>query len=470
MKWEDILNQERFRGHSVPQSQLDGRNEFENDYTRLIFSSPVRRLQDKAQVFPLDNSDFVRTRLTHSIEVSAIGRSIGASVEKELIKKGELDNSYQGKISSLLAAVGLAHDLGNPPFGHFGEYSIQNYFKNFFESKEYKDIISESASEALSKEELEDFKCFEGNAQCFRLLTKLQYLLDENGYNLSYGTLSAIQKYPRSSTDGNKDKNPNISYKKFGYFQAEKETFDRVVRETKTGSLRNPIAFLLEAADDIAYSAADIEDGFKKKVLNFNTLKDCLGKHLNMNVEADKDLFNSLDKYMEEVHPDYPEGEEIAVQRFRIKAQGYMIESVVKAFLDKYKSMMSGTFDKEILIESSAGSLRKALKELAYKHIFTHKEIITVELVADEVIRGLLSMFISAVISPESNNPKSTSYRLYQLISPNYRFICEQYPVKRNAKGKPSLYDKLLLVTDFVCGMTDSYAIELYRKLKGIKL
>lgn len=242
MNWDDLLNEGRFRPPSEERSNVDRRNAFEDDYTRLIFSSAVRRLQDKAQVFPLDNSDFVRTRLTHSLEVSAIGRSIGASVENELADKCKhlFKKEHIGKISSILAVVGLAHDLGNPPFGHFGECAIQEYFKNWFEK---------GNGAELTNEQKQDFINFEGNAQSFRLLSKLHYLIDENGFNMTFATLASLLKYPRSSVEGNVKGSQKVSYKKFGYFQTEKDTFDRVKNETGIKSYRHPIAFLLEAAD-----------------------------------------------------------------------------------------------------------------------------------------------------------------------------------------------------------------------------
>lgn len=467
MDWDILLNETRLRA-GEERSPNDGRNAFDNDYTRLVFSSPFRRLQDKSQVFPLDNSDFVRTRLTHSVEVSAIGRSIGASVEKELIDKGLLKECHKGKISSLLAVIGLVHDLGNPPFGHFGETSVRTFFDQLFKSQSLSEEMALSLSK-LTEEEKEDFLKFEGNAQCFRLLTKLQFLIKEPGHNLSLGTLAAIQKYPRSSKEGNQENTDDVSYKKSGYFQAEKDTFRKAVDGTGIGKFRHPIAFLLEASDDIAYSAADIEDGFKKNVLDFTTLKKVLKEHINIDDPEDSALLKSLETYESEVPESYPDPKEIVVQRFRIKAQGYMIRSVVDIFVKRHDEFLEGKFTKDILLESKAGNVRRALKELAKKHIFNDKNIITIELVGDEVIRGLLHLFVNAVLSEDRKKPGTTSHKLYQLISPNYRYICENYPYKIE-NNEPSVYDRLLLVTDFICGMTDSYAIELYRKLKGVKL
>lgn len=464
MKWDDLLCEKRFREHSQKVSNTDGRNSFENDYSRVVFSSAVRRLQDKAQVFPLDNSDFIRTRLTHSIEVSALGRSIGASVENELINKRSylFNEGHRGKLGAILSTVGLLHDLGNPPFGHFGESVIQEYFKSWFSKNQIE-------SERLTAEEKGDLIHFEGNAQSFRLAHKLQYLIDENGFNLSFATLSSLLKYPRSSNEGNQ-KNGTTSYKKFGYFQAEKYSFEEIRRCTGTNGFRHPLAFLLEAADDIAYSAADIEDGLKKNVLTFDIIRKTLGKFLDFSNEKEKEIFDKFELYYNEAHSNYEDKAEIAVQRFRTIAQGFMIDSVVKTFNEKQTQILDGTFDEDIVLASEAKNLRLAFKHMANNYIFQDKSIILKELVGQQVISGLLDFFVGAVTSQNRFKSNTKEGKLYSLISPNYRFISENYPSKRDEDGSVSLYDRLLLVTDFICGMTDSYAFELYQKLTGVKL
>lgn len=273
-KWQLLLGEKRFREKSKT-IESDGRNPFENDYGRLISSAPIRRLQDKTQVFPLEQSDYIRTRLTHSLEVSYIASSIGQSIEKFLIhEKGELDIKYQGFLSSLLRVGGLVHDLGNPPFGHFGEEAVKKFFQDYF-------FINTDTS--LNDLEKSDLQNFDGNVQSFRILTKLYYFGDEYGYNLTYSSLASIIKYPSSSVDGNKKPTTEIAKKKFGYFVTETETYKQINDWLKLNNKRSPIAYLLESADDIAYSAADIEDGVKLGIVTIDDIKRIFTDNLSEN-------------------------------------------------------------------------------------------------------------------------------------------------------------------------------------------
>lgn len=263
-KWELLLGEKRFREkeNTIPS---DGRNPFENDYGRLVSSAPIRRLQDKTQVFPLEQSDYIRTRLTHSLEVSYIASSIGQSIEKFLIEeKQDLDKEKQGFLSSLLRVAGLVHDLGNPPFGHFGEEAIKTFFRNYFK---------ENTKTELNTLEKADFENFDGNVQTFRILSKLHYFGDEYGYNLTYSSLASIIKYPSNSTDGNDENSTEIAKKKFGYFVTETEKYNVINTYLELNNKRSPIVYLLEAADDIAYSAADIEDGAKLGIISIDEIK-----------------------------------------------------------------------------------------------------------------------------------------------------------------------------------------------------
>lgn len=287
MDWNKLLSEERARESNT---LSDHRNGFEKDYDRIIPSSSLRRLQDKAQVFPLQENDIVRTRLSHSLEVSAIGRSFGNLIGARLTNDGTVTiQDFPRKMSSLLATVCLVHDLGNPPFGHFGETVIQNWFKQWFEKEIFR---SYKGVKTLTQDQKNDFMYFEGNAQALRILTRLQFLNDQYGVNFTYGTLAALIKYPHSSSEINPSRGK--SYSKFGYFQSEKDIVEKIKKATGIGESRHPLSFLMEASDDIAYLAADIEDGVKKGVVKwdqeYEIIKNRLGNRYQKGFEYLEEL------------------------------------------------------------------------------------------------------------------------------------------------------------------------------------
>lgn len=450
-KWSLILEEKRFRPKSVSNLN-DGRNTFENDYGRLISSSPIRRLQDKTQVFPLEKSDFIRTRLTHSLEVSYIASSIGQSIENYLLDKKHLDIKLKGNLSSLLRVSGLVHDLGNPPFGHFGEEAIKKFFNDYF--------IKNSTT--LTKLEKADFENFDGNVQTLRILSKLYYFGDEYGYNLNYSSLASIVKYPSNSLDGNKKPTLEIAKKKFGYFVTETETYKKINDYLKLENRRHPVVYLLEAADDIAYSAADIEDGVKLGILEISDIRLIFEKNLGDNK---KEVLDYLDKLIKENPLNSSVNKSIIVQKFRIYTQTLMINGIVKIFDEKYEEIMSGKLQSEIIDISIAQDVRGAYKKLQYK-VFDDKSILKKEIAGWEAIYGLLKIFINASnsvnFSPKGNNYES---RLYKIISASHRKIFEDIEKYPNAE-----YKKYQLIVDFISGMTDTYAIDLFQELKGIKI
>ena len=355
-KWTLLLSEKRFRPKSET-IESDGRNTFENDYGRLISSSPIRRLQDKTQVFPLEESDYIRTRLTHSLEVSYLASSIGQSIENLLIDRNELDPKLKGNLSSLLRVGGLVHDLGNPPFGHFGEEAIKEYFERYFEN---------DSSSTLNSIEKEDFKNFDGNVQTLRILSKLYYFGDEFGFNLNYSSLASIIKYPSNSLEGNKkflsqneyeDLKPidkiestfEIAKKKFGFFQSEEQTFNEINKYLNLDHRRHPVVYLLEAADDIAYSAADIEDGIKLGKITLNDIEKVFSDHLDENKDIVLLKLNDL-RNNDSINYDTS----LIVQRFRIFTQQMMIDGIVKSFNEEYENIMQGKLENEIIDISPA--------------------------------------------------------------------------------------------------------------------
>ena len=273
VNWEQLLSTQRYRtGKNVKNNgKSDLRSEFEKDYHRIIGSASFRRLQDKTQVFPLDKSDFIRTRLTHSLEVSSFAKSLGQNIgENILTYKKDPSFTVQMKedICNVLQCAGLIHDIGNPPFGHFGEDAIREWFRDHLHTLEYH---GRSLDEILTRQMREDLYHFEGNAQAFRLVTKLHYLVDDRGMNLTYALLNTIVKYPVTSLDI-EPKSRDIKKHKLGFYHADEEIFREVETATGTNGSRHPLTFILEAADDIAYKTADIEDAFVKGFVSYAKL------------------------------------------------------------------------------------------------------------------------------------------------------------------------------------------------------
>lgn len=465
LDWDQLLNTERQReslGKSLPH-----RNEFDKDYERIIYSSSLRRLQDKAQVFPLQNNDFIRTRLTHSLEVASLGRSLAWNIGSWLIEEEVFENFQRAKeLASLVEVSCLVHDLGNPPFGHYGEDIIRNWFDNWFKDASF-DQAQENFGE-LNEQQKNDFLYFEGNAQAIRILSKLQFLNDPYGANFTYGTLATLMKYPWASNDDNVTKKGK---KKIGYFYAEKDLFEKISASVGIGKCRHPATYILEAADDIAYLTADIEDAVKKGVFNWEEeyLK-IKGKFGNTYEYA----FKKLEEYREQaLNNKVPNKSLIDVQNFKVSIQGIMIFAVVESFKENYNQIMSGEFEGDLLTNSSAKEIADELRSLAFKYVFSNKEVLTLELVGDRVITDLLSLFIEAVTNVKGLDKSKSKYeKLIHLISENFRHV------QRFSKdGKPevdfselTLYNRLLLVTDFISGMTDSYAVNLHQELLGVKL
>lgn len=458
MEWKTLLSDKRFRERGKKES-IDARNPFEDDYSRIIFSSAFRRLQDKTQVFPLERDSLVRTRLTHSIEVSNIGRSIGLSIEGHLLKKKMIKEKQKGFIPSIIATAGLIHDLGNPPFGHYGE----DAFKTFYSS-----IRKKLKSARLNADQIEDFVKFDGNVQTFRHLTKLQFLKDKYSYNLSYPTLATIIKYPFSSKKGNRE-SKNICQKKYGYFCSEKTEFNKIWRHLGIPqTARFPLTYILEAADDIAYSANDLEDGVRKNIINSDNFLAKLDSYVKEKRIRNNDLLIEVYNECKDIKEKDKSGiENCIIERFRIEAHSRMIRSAVEAFIDKdnYKEIMEGRFNSELLERSKAKNIRGFFSSFARKDVFSNKDVLKLELMGEEVIKGLLDKFFVIVDAKKKDlgKTKNKEGKIYHLISDNFRYIHENYT-------NDGIIDRIQLINDYICGMTDSYALQTYRKLTGIEL
>lgn len=467
MKWSTLLCDDRIRSYKK-MSSADLRTEFEKDYHRIIGSASFRRLQDKTQVFPLDRSDFIRTRLTHSLEVSSLAKSLGQNIS-ECIRAGIKDESflpeYKAAVCDILQCAGLIHDIGNPPFGHFGETSIQDWFKQNLGKLYFKD---RPVKELLLPQMLQDFYHFEGNTQAFRVVTRLHFLVDEHGMNLTKALLGTIIKYPVSSLEIDK-KSGDIRTKKMGYFYGDRENFFDVQRSTGTEGLRHPLAFILEAADDIAYKTADIEDAVKKGCISYEQL---LGELKSFGTGVQKERYIQIVSWLEEryhkgVDRSYSRPDLYAVQNWIISAQGRMISGVTDCFSRNYRDIMSGTYGQDMFAGTEVELLMDALGDIAYRYAFDTRPILKLEIAAQTIFNFLLDRFVDAVVPWDTEEPMTqVQQKMVSLISDNYKKI---YSLCSEGKDEgEKLYLRLLLVTDYICGMTDSYAKNLYQELNGI--
>lgn len=473
MEWKQLLCEKR-QSASKSVNKTDLRNEFQKDYHRIICSASFRRLQDKTQVFPLDNSDFVRTRLTHSLEVASFAKSLGQTAFQYLIDNNrdeELTPEIKEKVCSILECAGLLHDIGNPPFGHFGEDSIRNWFRNNLSKIEFKGT---SVEDYLNEQMKNDLYHFEGNAQALRLLTKLHYLVDENGMHLTYALLNTLIKYPVSSCGINKHSG-NIKDKKMGYYFAEQELFEDITESTGAVNCRYPLTFLLEAADDIAYRTADIEDAVKKGFLNYSQLLEELRSEVYIKKCADEQEMQSYNnavdmlemKYAKAKENGIPNPELNAVQNWIIYVQGQLLYCASYGFTKNYQSIMNGSFSTEVINASRGKALSDALGSIVCDYVFKSCEIYKTEIAAGNIINFLLDKFVPAAVIYDTDNELSPmDKRIIHLISDNYRQIYKIYSDGKDENEK--LYLRLLLVTDYICGMTDSFAKRLYQELNGI--
>lgn len=473
MEWKQLLCEKR-QSASKSVNKTDLRNEFQKDYHRIICSASFRRLQDKTQVFPLDKSDFVRTRLTHSLEVASFAKSLGQTAFQYLIDNNrdeELTPEIKEKVCSILECAGLLHDIGNPPFGHFGEDSIRNWFRNNLSKIEFKGT---SVEDYLNEQMKNDLYHFEGNAQALRLLTKLHYLVDENGMHLTYALLNTLIKYPVSSCGINKHSG-NIKDKKMGYYFAEQELFEDITESTGAVNCRYPLTFLLEAADDIAYRTADIEDAVKKGFLNYSQLLEELRSEVYIKKCADEQEMQSYQsavamlesKYARAKEKSMPNPELNAVQNWIIYVQGQLLYCASYGFTKNYQSIMNGSFSTEVINASRGKALSDALGSIVCDYVFKSCEIYKTEIAAGNIINFLLDKFVPAAVIYDTDNELSPmDKRIIHLISDNYRQIYKIYSDGKDENEK--LYLRLLLVADYICGMTDSFAKRLYQELNGI--
>ena len=437
MNWEQLLSTKRFGLESYHEPRKDSRTEFQRDYDRLIFSPPFRRLQNKTQVFPLPGSIFVHNRLTHSLEVSSVGRSLGINIAR-CLADCHPNCPIIHEIDAIVAAACLAHDMGNPPFGHSGEKAIATFFS---------EGEGQKLAEKMSPVEWKDLVCFEGNANTFRLLTHQFAGRRKGGFVLTYNTLASIVKYPYASAY------TNSQHSKFGFFNSEADDFKKIADElgiinVESNSfhyVRYPLVFLIEAADDICYQLMDIEDAHKLKILSTEETKFLFLNYFDENQKRQK---------MEVLNLVNDENEQIAYLRSSVI--GKLVEECSQIFVDNEENILNGTFHTSLIEQLPPLSARayQYCSDVANSKIYCSKQVLEVELSGYKIILTLLENLIHAVLQPQ----KAYSQQLLMRIPSQYEI------------NHPTMYGKIMAVLDYISGMTDVYALDFYKKINGIDL
>lgn len=442
MNWQQLITNKRLGQEYRHADRFDDRSEFKRDYDRLIFSAPFRRLQNKTQVFPLPGSIFVHNRLTHSLEVSSLGMSLGNDVSRIIVERHpELRGTLFEEIGTIVSAACLAHDLGNPPFGHSGEKAIQTYFTEGSGS---------DLQKAVSPEFWNDVTRFDGNANAFRLLTHRFCGRREGGFVMTYSTLASIVKYPFSSSVATKNK--------FGFFTPEAPLYRRIADElciplisdaSSNGErwARYPLVYLVEAADDICYEIMDIEDAHKLKVLSFEETCDLLLGFF------DKEQQEAIVQRIDEEHIT-DNNEKIVYMRARVI--GLLERECVKAFVENEEAILAGTFSGS-LIENISEQPREAYQRctrLSVERIYKSKPVLDVELSGYKIMETLMQVMVDAVLYPDRYYSKQLIMR-----------VSSQYDIHAR-----DLETRLMAVIDYITGMTDVYALDVYQKINGISL
>lgn len=453
LDWDKLLNPGR-RKDKHKRSNMGtatGREEIERDFDRILFSTPTRRLADKTQVFPLEKNDSVRTRLTHSHEVANLARSIGVRLAfefpEEVFGTNHDELNVKRNIPPLLAAIGLAHDFGNPPFGHEGEEAIKRWF-------------TANKDEVFGSGDGTDFLLFDGNAQTFRLVTRLQILNDDFGLNLTYATLAALIKYPSFWTS------PDYGgYKKAGVFLSEKQIAEEVWAETGLcHGTRHPLTHIMEACDDIAYSVLDAEDTVKKGYASFYDLVDFLEHHCDGDELASELISNARKKNKEfkdeKLSPN--ELNDISMQMLRVKAISLMVDDVVKTFVSYSDKLLANDVEEgfELIKTGRSDLLCKTLKKFDVIHGYRHRSVLEQELRGSNYIHSLMDMMWSGIKNIEE--PDLFQKYVHSRLSEGYKRVFE------NSSYPSMSYKKAQLLSDSISGMTDTYLIDFHDELKPL--
>lgn len=442
MQWQQLISNKRLGQEVRHTMRKDDRSEFKRDSDRLIFSAPFRRLQNKTQVFPLPGSVFVHNRLTHSLEVASVGKSLGDDVAHLLKEKHpELIGTLFEEIGTIVQTACYAHDMGNPPFGHSGEKAIQSFFT---------EGNGRSIEGKVSTRFWEDITHFEGNANAFRLLTHKFLGRREGGFVMTYTTLVSIVKYPFSSTKAG-------THGKFGFFSSEEPVYRHIAddlgvikkQDDESGVVyaRHPLVYLMEAADDICYEIMDIEDAHKLKLLSFEETKDLLLGFFDLQTKRD---------ILQRIKEDDLTDENEQVVYFRACAVGKLEAECVRAFVENEDKILAGTFKGSLIehIDYLPREAYKACSEVSMRKIYRSKTVLDVELSGYKVMETLMESLIGAAVEPNH-------FHSQQLI----RRFSSQYDIQSD-----NIETRIMAVLDYISGMTDIYALDIYQKINGISL
>ncbi len=444
MNWKQLISAKRWGYESrANNDQFDARSEFQRDYDRLIFSSPFRRLQNKTQVFPLPGAVFVHNRLTHSLEVASVGRSLGRLFYNMLKQENpniDEEAPFLQEVGNIVSAACLSHDLGNPAFGHSGEAAISTFFTEG-KGQKYKEMVS--------KEQWEDLIHFEGNANALRILTHAYNGKDPKGFALTYTSLASIVKYPCLAIDGHVKGSHHR--KKYGFFDSEKASFEKIALElglerdpsNPNGYLRHPLVYLVEAADDICYNIIDLEDAHHLKILSYKEVEELL-----LPLCAGEDLRERLDSLADTAS---------RVSLLRAKAINTLIWACAKVFVENQEQFLKGTFEKPLMdaLDLEIVQHMKVISKISVARIYNAPTVVQIEIAGFKVMNALLEEFVPAYLK---SNKSMFDKKLVAMIP-------EQFHT-----DKDDTYSKIRAVLDFVSGMTDVYAVELYRKIQGISI
>lgn len=442
MDWQKLISNKRLGQEYRHTERHDDRTEFKRDYDRLIFSAPFRRLQNKTQVFPLPGSIFVHNRLTHSLEVASVGMSLGNDIAQHIIKKRpELKDTMFEQIGQIVSTACLAHDLGNPPFGHSGEKAIQTFFT---------EGSGLSLKQQVSSAFWDDITHFEGNANAFRLLTHQFKGRRPGGFVMTYSTLASIVKYPyASSAAGTKGK--------FGFFQSEQPYFQRIademglLRRSNEGEplqyARHPLVYLVEAADDICYEIMDIEDAHKLKILSYPETEELFLGFFDKETQQ---------KLLQRISDENLQDPNEKVVYLRACVIGKLENECVNTFLDNEEIILAGTFEGSLIkhINQQQRDAYKRCSQLSVERIYRSRPVLDVELSGYKIMATLMEQMTEAVMHPD----RFYSKQLIDRVSTQYDINAQE------------LETRLMAVIDYIAGMTDVYALDVYQKINGISL